>query len=276
MGIKIEPELHLRVNGGHISARRIAVLTAVELSGSQNKAASLCGISVPVLSRHLHEMESITGVPLIKTDPKRTILTPEGKEILKQYREYVEALRQIEMPTIACTPVSSPLIRKAADRAREFMFNIIESDDCTNILLLQKGIPDMVVFDDPVHVYNHSIRNPRDVHFELFQDTLLHHDAGPVYQKLRYGAQRIGFNYLERKGIEYAIKRVVNSIEGLLDSGLSFFINRSLLKRLPLPEEGFISSPSFNHSILALRLRESMPITHLQTKLFEVRQEKKH
>ena len=276
MALMIEPELHLRINGRHISAKRIAVLSAVDVCGSQNRAASLCGISVPVLHRYLHEMEDIVGVPLVKAERRKTVLTTEGRELLQRYGEYMEAMRRIEMPTIACTPISSPIVRRAADGVKDFLFNIIEADDCTNLLLLQKGIPDIVVFDDPVHVYNYSMHNPQCLHFEVFQDTLMHFHAGSGYQKLRFGAQRIGFRYLEKRGIEFTIERVANSVDNLLDTGLSFFINRSLAMRFHFPLKNFTSSSEFNHSILALVVRNGMAVTLLQTAMIDLIDRKKN
>jgi hypothetical protein len=123
------------------------------------------------------------------------------------------------------------------------------SDDETNVRLFIAGMVDLLILDDPVFAYetfrDHTIK-------EVGHDNLLWMDRGEDFALFRYGPQRIGYEYLEERGIPYNIVRFVSESDSLLDSRLSFFISESLSLRKGLTRRSISTKLITEYSILAV------------------------
>jgi DNA-binding transcriptional LysR family regulator len=65
-------------------------------SGSLSAAGRELGISTPAVSRHLAQMESRAGVPLVVRTTRRMSLTPEGEVVLEHARQIQRTIDDLE------------------------------------------------------------------------------------------------------------------------------------------------------------------------------------
>ncbi len=258
----IEPQLDLLIGSVRITKHQLDILLKIQETRSQTQAAHQLGISVPVLHRYIKNLEKKLGYSLLITTPNGSRLTAEGKKIVREYRRYQKILEQPQFPIVGCTLVTQELVLKAVSELERhgYNFDVIISDDIQNRKLATLGHLDLVLFDDPQNVYEFEDKGE---HFDIFEDTLVHIQRGSQYLKFRYGAQRIGFKYLDLKGIDYEIISRVSDIKELIGSKYSFFINKSLAKHENYRLDTTGDIKKFQHMIMALKLREEEGITKL-------------
>lgn len=254
--MKIRPDVRLVVDEVPISLRQIQALIAIAETHSQNKAARMLGISVPVLHRYIKEIEQRLGVNLISSTPRGTILTESGKDIVDTHKRFVKRLLLKTKPVVACSPLFSHLVLPvvASFERDGYEIDMLIGDDELNRHFLNMGIVDIVVFDDPIFVYREKESYERYEIVELTKDTLIHINQGRKYIRYKYGAQRIGFSNLDVEGIDYEIAGEMRDYEQLIKSGYSYFINRSLARRGGLDIKSETDEKLLMHSIFALRV----------------------
>jgi hypothetical protein len=81
---------------------------------------------------------------------------------------------------------------------------------------------------------------------------MVHVDKGGSYIKYRYGAQRIAYRHLDSLGKEYSIDSETLSLNDLIDSGKSFFVDEVLLMRKGIRIHSSTDPSLLKHSILAV------------------------
>lgn len=247
--IELEPVVCFLANKKKLSVRQLECLAEISRMRSQLKAAGRLGISAPVLNKYIRRAESSLGFPLVKKVPFGSALTPEGRALVEDYKKFSRRIEKRNCVTVGCTPITQDIAIKA--NASGFCIHI--GDDRENLRLLEAGMLDLVIFDDPLYVYNWEGGGE---HYDIFFDTLLHVRRGKEYAIFKYGAQRLGLEYLERNKIEHSVKREVSSLQALLDSKLSFFINKSLADREELKLKSATPLSEFRHAIVALKVGE--------------------
>ena len=158
-------------------------------------------------------------------------------------------LEKKDFLNVSGTPISQELLTSALSAIDpEGKCNLVISDDVKNLSDLKAGIADLIILDDPLYLFEAE-------EFEwvtIGEDRLLHENHGERYAYFRYGAQRIGFRYLEVEKIPYRIERTFSSVSALVDSGLSFFINESLALRRGLTIKSATSLEQLTHEITAV------------------------
>ncbi len=270
--MKILPEVRLVVDDVPISFRQIQVLVTIASTKSQNQAARILGISVPVLHRHLKELEEKLDVDLISTTPRGTELTKDGREILEAYKKLENRLKVRQKPIVACSPIFSHLVSEAVSSVERggYEIDMLVGDDELNNHYLNMGLVGVVVFDDPIYAYREreSYQKPEIV--EIVKDTLIHVYHGKKYLRYKYGAQRIGFSNLDLEGVNYKIVGETRDYKQLIKSGHSFFINRSLAIREGLDLESHKQSKMLIHSIFAMRIGGGEELDALMHRLSRV------
>ncbi|MDY6965480.1 MAG: LysR family transcriptional regulator [Halobacteriota archaeon] len=254
--MNISPNIGLLVDGKRLSIRQIEALAEVSKTRSQSQASRELGISTPVLHRYIRRAEKELGFSLIRTTPIDSRLTPEAIEMVKAYKRYIKATTPHPNLAVACTPITQNLLLETlSDLEKDGnLFDVYIGDDKTNLRLLEAGEVDLVLFDDPLNVYEYE--GDFD-HREIAFDTLYHVDRGKSYCRFRYGAQRIGFGHLRSRNIDYSIESNLSGVESLLNSGRSYFINQSLVVRIGLDLTSQTPVSTFNHAIIAMILEES-------------------
>jgi len=224
---EIEPVLYFRTSDALITNRELEILLAIQEHGSQNKAAHALEISVPVLNRRLKRLSEKVGVPLVETNPLRTRLTVQGKQLLELQRRLTSRLDDEQDMIIAATPILEETLRKALPGEALLLI----SNDEHNVRMFKGGALSLLILDDPEYLLDLTDKVYKDLVgriIEIGQDTLLHVRRSPQYIRYGFGAQRLGFRYLEANNLEYEIKEVTLDVTRLFDSGLSFFLNKSL------------------------------------------------
>lgn len=251
MRLKARPCITFSFAGGQVTEREIGALIAVAREGSQKDAAKALDISLPVLHRRLARAEKKVGEALVRTDNRGTVLSEAGRDLINAYDEFTRRTRPATNPVVACTPITRPRVHQALSRIERERrrVSVMVSDDETNVRLFIAGMVDLIVLDDPIFAYetfrDHLVK-------EVGTDSLLWMDRGEEFALFRYGPQRIGFEYLDEKGVPYNVVRFVSESDGLLDSRLSFFINESLSLRKGLTRRSINTKLITDYSILAV------------------------
>jgi molybdate transport repressor ModE-like protein len=233
--------------GKRITDRQTEVLNAVHERGSMNSAARSLGISPPVAYRHIKELERAAGEKVLYASPRGSVLTECGKDILRRTMSAGERLRNDRRFTVACSPVTEELLMSVISSVGASA-DLVIADDEVNMRMLRKDEADIVILDDPVHVFDDDSLQWQ----EIGQMGMVHVDKGRSYMRYRYGAQRIAFRHLDAAGKDYTIDAETLSLNDLLDSGKSFFIDEVLLIRKGKRIRSSTDPALLRHSILAV------------------------
>ncbi|MDR0198706.1 MAG: LysR family transcriptional regulator [Methanomassiliicoccaceae archaeon] len=248
--------------GKKITNRQLEVLNAVHEGGSINAAAKLLGISPPVAYRHIKEIERAAGETVLKASPRGSVLTEHGTDLLRSVMSAETRLSNIRGFTVACSPVTEELLMSVLS-SLNIGADLLISDDGMNMRYLKKDEVDVVILDDPVHVLDDG-----PLHWqEIGQMGMVHVDKGPSYIRYRYGAQRIAFRHLDSIGKRYTVDAETLSLNDLIDSGKSFFVDDVLLMRKGIRVHSSTDPALLRHSILAVYKEQSDAIDRLVNEL---------
>jgi hypothetical protein len=254
--MEITADASLYVDDVPISIKQIQALVTIGNVHSQNKAAKILRISVPVLHRSIKDIEKKLEVPMITTSPQGTFLTSHAHEIIEAYKTYESRLKNHPPPTVACSPLYAPLVSQAVlavEREGHPIDMIIANDELSSQYMRMKLVG-VVVFDDPIYVHQGAETREKHEVIEIIKDTLIHIYRGRQYIRYKYGAQRIGFAHLKTKGLNYEIVGETRDIKQLIKSQYSFFINRSLVRREGLVMKSKTDPKYLMHSIFAMKV----------------------
>ena len=274
--MKFDPELWLRIRDKRVTAQQIRILSELARTHSQTLAAEALGISVPVLHRHLKSLINKLGLDLVITTPNGTWLTDDGRRLLKIYNRYQEMLAPGQGVKLYCTPITLSLLESTITEFEVAggKYHISINDDLQNLRALYLGRADLVIFDDPVYAMEfEGFKEDKILTRDIFNDTLVHVKKGKEYIRYKYGAQRLGFRYLEAEGIEYKVLHEVSDIDYLINSGMSYFINKSLVtstltsKQLDVPSAG--DPAIFTHPVMAVSINPTEDIKKISSALRE-------
>jgi len=186
----------LLVNGKEISERRIQILKKVEEKKSQVKAASALGITPPVLNRAIKQMEDKLGIKLVEKGIRGSFLTSDGKKILNS----LGLLKGDEEKPIGVSPIGKALL----ERGKRSAVQLEVSNDGFNFKLAKLGLLKGVVFDDPIYTFEFDVA-PRTIRIEKLY--LVKNNDENKFSELGYGAQRIGFDFLDKTHVKYEVVR---------------------------------------------------------------------
>jgi molybdate transport repressor ModE-like protein len=249
------PRIVFVTDGGEITHRQLEALEAVAAKGSMKKAAASLGISTPVLYKYVKETEERAEERLVTSDSRGTKLTDAGRALIRR----VQALRlrseDRDAVHVAGTLVSELCLLSAASALtqRGVDCRVTISTDEENLRMMDEMRVDCVMLDDPLWAMERS-EGMEGV--EVGSDLLLLRRSGRDFAQLAFGAQRLGFRYLEQAGEQFAItKRFFEP--ALLDrTDLSYFVNRSLVRRGILRAEWAEEQQWSVHPILAVPCSE--------------------
>lgn len=256
--LKARPCITFEFEGGRrVTERELRAIAAVGQTGSQLDAAKALGVSVPVLHRRLSSAEDKAGDKLVISDNKGTRLTEMGKNLVHAYEEFTRRSSAVSSPVVACTPVSEQRVHRALSRIERDSRRVtaLVGDDETNTRLFVSGQVDLLLLDDPQFAFETFRDHPT---FKVGTDRLLMVDRGTDFARYRYGPQRLGFEHLASEGREYKLVRFVSDLDGLIDSGLSFFLNESLALRKGIRRVGSVRMVA-EFGILAVVHEDSQP-----------------
>lgn len=249
--VRVRPRLVLATEDGEVTFRQLQALRAVAEAGSMKRAASALGVSTPVLFKYVKEVEGRCGERLVSSDSRGTVLTREGADLLSRLDEWELRLEDRGTLHVAGTLVSELCLMSAASalsrRGTDCLVTI--SEDRVNLRMADEGRVDCVILDDPLYAME---RAEEAKGTEVGSDVLLRRDAGPRFVELAFGAQRLGFRQLEAEGIGFEVVQRVFEPALLDTTDLSYFVNRSLVRRGFVRAEDAVEQDWSVHSIVAL------------------------
>lgn len=248
------------VSGGvEVTHRQLEALAALRDKGSMRRAAEALGISTPVLYKYVKEAEEKVGAELVSSSSRGTILTCDGKALLQMFEAFELRLKDQDGVRVAGTLVSERCILTAATAlsASGIACRVWISTDEENLRMMDEGRLDCVVLDDALHAME---RADMFEGTEVGADVLLHRRCGTDYVRLAFGAQRLAFRHLEQKRIEHRIVSTVFEPAVLDITDMSYFVNRSLVRRGVVKANGAREQRWSEHSVMAVPCSESTEV----------------
>jgi len=251
----VKPRIIFVTDGQEITHRQMEALAALHESGTMTRAAVVLGISTPVIHKYIHEIEEKADAELVHTTSKGSKLTGQGLDLLRKFRAYESRLIDGKQLRIAGSPVSQRCIMMAATELST------DGKDCTvtistdesNLRLMDENRVDCVVLDDAMFAMEKA---PEANISEVGSDMLMLKDVGPKFARTKFGAQRLGFRYLEDKQIPHEIVRDIFEPTMLDHLDLSYFVNRSFVRTGVVKAIGAKDQAWSMHSISALQCTE--------------------
>lgn len=250
--------------GAEVTHRQLEALAALRDRGSMKKAAAALGISTPVLHKYVREVEAKLGQGLVSTSSRGTALTGAGRDLLRTFEAFELRLRDEDALRVAGTLVSERCVLTAATAlsACGTAVRVWVSTDEQNLRMMDEGRLDCVVLDDALYAME---RADMFEGTEVGSDVLLHRRCGPDYARLAFGAQRLAFRYLEQRGVEHRVACTVYEPTVLDTMDMSYFVNRSLVRRGIVKAHGAREQRWSQHSIVAVPCSESTGVDQFVT-----------
>lgn len=240
---------------GEISHRQLEALAAVAEKGSMKRAAAHLGISTPVLYKYVKEVEERAGERLVRSDSRGTKLTDSGRHLIRRAEAMRLRTEDRDLLHVAGTLVSELCLMSAASAMtqRGMACRVTVSTDEENLRMVDEMRVDCIMLDDPLWAMERAEEMDG---VEIGSDLLLLRRSGKDFARLAFGAQRLGFRYLEQSGERFSISKRLFEPALLDRTDLSYFVNRSLVRRGILRAEGAEEQPWSVHPILAVPCSE--------------------
>lgn len=216
--MKFESEglISLNINGEIYDYKLYQSLESLARTKSQRKSAKELNISHTVFNRRILKAENRLGVKLTQKVGNGTSLTPEGRDLLDEYRKYSIQIEKTSNINIAGGHISSGLLESIH---LPFNINVYSSNDKDALELAKRGVVDILTLDDPLIAYELNIdfipiaydylvliSSPNSKEVKSINDL-----EGLEFVNVEGSAQRLAWNSLEHYDIDYSLKYTVNS-----------------------------------------------------------------
>ncbi|MER2013292.1 MAG: LysR family transcriptional regulator [Methanobrevibacter sp.] len=216
--MKFESEglISLNINGEIYDYKLYQSLESLARTKSQRKSAKELNISHTVFNRRILKAENRLGVKLTQKVGNGTSLTPEGRDLLDEYRKYSIQIEKTSNINIAGGHISSGLLESIH---LPFNINVYSSNDKDALELAKRGVVDILTLDDPLIAYELNIdftpiaydylvliSSPNSKEVKSINDL-----EGLEFVNVEGSAQRLAWNSLEHYDIDYSLKYSVNS-----------------------------------------------------------------
>ena len=216
--MKFESEglISLNINGEIYDYKLYQSLESLARTKSQRKSAKELNISHTVFNRRILKAENRLGVKLTQKVGNGTTLTPEGRDLLDEYRKYSIQIEKTSNINIAGGHISSGLLESIH---LPFNINVYSSNDKDALELAKRGVVDILTLDDPLIAYELNIdftpiaydylvliSSPNSKEVKSINDL-----EGLEFVNVEGSAQRLAWNSLEHYDIDYSLKNTVNS-----------------------------------------------------------------
>ena len=137
------------------SIREVEYVLAISKTGSISKAAEICNVSQPALSKQVNKLESVLGFKIFERERSKNIPTAKGRELIAYFEEIFAKYKKIKqissnqvdlkigiIPTIA--PYLLPkIVKKLPVLKKQFYF--FEQKTETALTSLKSGDLDFVI-----------------------------------------------------------------------------------------------------------------------------------
>jgi len=266
----INKKLNFELNGIMYDYKLFDTLKSIKQNKSQRKSAKELGISHTVLNRRILNAEKDLSEKLVIVSNKGSFLTDYALNLLEEYESYEQRLVDDDVWVMAGGFISCEFIRELAMAYQLENIKILQTDLDMAIDLANKGLIDILGFDDPVQAY---IRNLEPV--ALGRDKLMlltHGDEnfdklsdlnGLKFVEVEGSAQRLAWTTLANYDLDFDIVDTVSSFHEAIrmveqDPLLYTFINNSL-SYTSLNTNNILAEDT-RHIISALNVKNSVEV----------------
>lgn len=266
----INKKLNFELNGIMYDYKLFDTLKSIKQNKSQRKSAKELGISHTVLNRRILNAEKDLSEKLVIVSNKGSFLTDYALNLLEEYESYEQRLVDDDVWVMAGGFISCEFIRELAMAYQLENIKILQTDLDMAIDLANKGLIDILGFDDPVQAY---IRNLEPV--ALGRDKLMlltHGDEnfdklsdlnGLKFVEVEGSAQRLAWTTLANYDLDFDIVDTVSSFHEAIrmveqDQLLYTFINNSL-SYTSLNTNNILAEDT-RHIISALNVKNSVEV----------------
>lgn len=266
----INKKLNFELNGIMYDYKLFDTLKSIKQNKSQRKSAKELGISHTVLNRRILNAEKDLSEKLVIVSNKGSFLTDYALNLLEEYESYEQRLVDDDVWVMAGGFISCEFIRELAMAYQLENIKILQTDLDMAIDLANKGLIDILGFDDPVQAY---IRNLEPI--ALGRDKLMlltHGDEnfdklsdlnGLKFVEVEGSAQRLAWTTLANYDLDFDIVDTVSSFHEAIrmveqDQLLYTFINNSL-SYTSLNTNNILAEDT-RHIISALNVKNSVEV----------------
>ncbi len=245
-------------------------LKAIKSEKSQRKAAKELGISHTVLNRRIIKAEELLSHPLVKVSNKGSVLTDYAKDLLEEYESLEQRLDDEETWVMAGGFISCEFVRELAMAYQLDNIRILQTDMDTAFDLANKGLVDILGFDDPVQAYIYDLEP-----IPLGRDSLMlltHGDEvfndiseldGLKFVEVEGSSQRLAWTTLANNDLYFDIVKTVNSFHEAIrmveqDKDVYTFLNKSI--SYTSMNTSNVMSEYTRHIISALNVKNSVDV----------------
>ncbi len=207
-----KPRVSLIIKGNTYSYRLFQALELISKTYSQRKAAKKIGISHAVLNRRIIDAEKKLDLKLVLSTGAGSVLTNDGKKILKKYKKFKNRLKKREKIIICGGYASSRLMEILCD---EYGLEaaIYKTGDKNALYLADLDMVDILTLDDPVYALIGNL-NFVPIAYDYFvllsgeneKITSLTDLKDKFFIEIEDSPQRLAWNTLDDAGISYKLK----------------------------------------------------------------------
>ena len=268
--MSLNKKLNLEMDDVIYDYKLFDTLKSIKLNKSQRKAAKELGISHTVLNRRIIKAEELLSQPLVKVTNRGSTLTDYARNLLEEYESYEQRLDDDDIWVMAGGFISCEFIRQLSAAYQLENIKILQTDLNTAFDLANKGLVDILGFDDPVQAYIYDIEPiplGRD-HLMLLThgneefNTITDLD-GLRFVEVEGSAQRLAWTTLANNDFDFDIVSTVDSFHEAIrmveqDENLYTFLNNSMSYTSMHVSD--ILSEHTRHIISALNVKNSVDV----------------
>ncbi|MCC7553371.1 MAG: LysR family transcriptional regulator [Methanobacteriaceae archaeon] len=213
-----EVELSLKINGKTYDKKLFDSLKLISTMNSQRKVAKELGISHSVLNRRIINAEKNLDKKLVLNFKNGSKLSSDGFELLNEYYEYYNKLKETDEIIICGGHIVSSFLESISSEI-PFKTRIYSSDDESAFKLAKRGLVDILALDDPLIAFEYNLNFKPIGHdfltlvssFENYKINNINDLKDFKFISVKGTAQRLAWNTLNQYHIPFSIVKEVKS-----------------------------------------------------------------
>lgn len=218
MTIKSKPVISLNINGEIYDNKLFESLKSLSKTYSQRKSAKELKISHAVLNRRIKKAEKKLGFKLVKIVGSGSELTDDGYNLLYEFYNYENQLKETYKINICGGHIISGLLESITENTN-FNIDIYSSNDNNAYKLAKRGVIDILALDDPLIAFEKDL-NFKPIAYDYLvlisskkseKINNLNDLRDLKFVSVKGSAQRLAWNTLKQANIPFKIEKQVNS-----------------------------------------------------------------
>ncbi|MDD2644001.1 MAG: LysR family transcriptional regulator [Methanobacteriaceae archaeon] len=215
----IKPKIELDINGYIYNYKLFESLKSLQKTQSIRKTSEKLNLSHSALDRKIKNAENKLGFKLVKNNyGSGSTLTKEGLNLIKIYNQYQIRLKESNKINIAGGHIVSGLLESISNDI-PFDISVFSSDDESAFELGKRNLIDILALDDPLIGFQNNldftaigydyltlVSNNKSSPIKTIEDL-----NGKNFVSVKGSAQRLVWDTLKQKNVEFNIKKEVKS-----------------------------------------------------------------